>query len=317
MERQGRKQGETHGEGAQYELQTTAENPTSSSPPHTEQPSTPSPSYEIASGYPDSTSNSPPPPTPSSYTYLETLRRDYENGIPSAIAYMQGLRDYTEECQHEQEEWSADRRAEIRQNHNITYPKRDYLAEPRSWGALDDPGHGLPTIIEGSRPLRPALKRRRYRNSRATNSRATFYRTAQPRPPPEPEEGDVAPATPPHPITLRIGHHNNKGADRRTHYINSDTTPYSTSRSRPPPWPNKYRNRNQYQHNSKYTPARNTMGRRPPPWPIIPTPTPILSITNPRPPPWPIISYQTIRNRRNAKRRLKAKSRRTSDKVSI
>jgi hypothetical protein len=68
--------------------------------------------------------------SPSSYTYLKDLRCDYSIGIPSAVAYMQGLWEYTEECLHKQEEWKADRRAEIRQNHNITYPKHDNLAIP-------------------------------------------------------------------------------------------------------------------------------------------------------------------------------------------
>jgi hypothetical protein len=100
-------------------------------------------------------------PTPT-YTYLETLRHDYNNGVPSAVAFMQGLRDYTEECLEEQAEWKADEQAAIRKNHNITYPKRDYLARPRSWDAVDEDPNGLPCIIEGSRPLGAALKRRRY-----------------------------------------------------------------------------------------------------------------------------------------------------------
>jgi hypothetical protein len=62
---------------------------------------------------PNPTSNLPPSSPPSSHTYLETLRCDYHNGIPSAVAYMQGLRDYTEECRYEQEEWKADIQAEI------------------------------------------------------------------------------------------------------------------------------------------------------------------------------------------------------------
>ena len=174
------------------------------------------------------------------YPYLDTLRHDYNNKVPSAIAYMQELRDFTENCRYEHEEWKADQRAEIRENHNMTYPKRDYLARPRSWDAPNGLGNAVPHIIEGSRPLRPGLKRCRYRNSRATHSHATYYRTSQPWLPLELEESDVAPATPPHPTILRIRHNNN--TPKPPYYVNTPTTPYTISRTRPPPWPNKHRN---------------------------------------------------------------------------
>ena len=126
----------------------------------------------------------------------------------------------------------------------------------------------------------------------------------------------------------------------RHRHRDNDITSYSTTRSRPPPWPNKYRNR--YQHNGKYTLAKRTVRQllpwlnkqptpssilsiadsRPPPWPnqchcgykLI------LSTPHLRPPPWPIISCcttQTSQNHRNAKRRVKAKSRIISDEVSV
>ena len=282
------------------------------------------------------------------YSYLDTLRRDYNNEVPSAIVYMQGLWDFTEDCRYEHEEWKADQQAEIRENHNIAYPKRDYLARPRSWDAPNGPGNTIPRIIEGSRPLRPGLKRRRYRNSRATHSRATYYRSSQPQPPRELEESDVAPAAPPDPTILRVGRHGNNDTSKPPHHTNPNTTPNTISRSRPPPWPNKHRgrDRNQHQHNGTYTPARYTMGQRPPPRPNIPTIlSPILPITNSRPPPWPNICHyrhnghspatstpparpppwpiipcrihSTPQNRRNAKQRAKAKSRIISNKVSI
>src|ERR1700729_3951828 len=98
----------------------------------------------------DTTSNNlveyPTTAQPSTYMYLDTLRRDYNDGMPSAVAFMQGLQDFTEECLHEQAEWQVDRRAEICNNHNITYPKRNYLATPQSWDAFKDPGHGLPDL---------------------------------------------------------------------------------------------------------------------------------------------------------------------------
>jgi hypothetical protein len=259
---------------------------------------------------------------------------------------MQELEDYTKDCLDEHAEWKADERAAIRSNHNITYPKHDYLVRPRSWDALDEPGNGLPHIIEGSRPLRPGLKRRRYRNSRATHNHATYYRTSQPRPPPEPEQSDATSGIPPHPTTLRIGRHNNNSTDKPTQHTNSCITPYSDSRLRPPPWPNKNptKNRNKYYYGT-HTPTGTTTKRRPPPWPIIPTPTTILSISNSRPPPWPIICHcqhnqhspvssppparpppwpiiprhihSTSQNRRNAKQRVKAKSRIILDEVSV
>jgi hypothetical protein len=179
-------------------------------------------------------SYSPNETLPSPYNHLDTLRRDYNNGSLSAIAYIQDLQDFTEDCLHEHPEWKADERAEIHKNHNISYPKRDYLARPQSWDAPDGLENTAPRIIEGSRPLRPGLNRRHYRNSCATHSRATYYHTAQPRPPLEPEGGNVIPATPPHPTTLRIGRQNNN-MDNPIYHINSDNIPYSTSRSRPLP----------------------------------------------------------------------------------
>lgn len=293
----------------------------------------------------DPTPNLPPLSTPPTYTYLETLCRDYNNGIPSAIAFMQGLQDYTEECQFEQEEWKADERAVMRNNHNITYPKRDTQATPRSWYA-DGNEYAIPSIIEQSFPLGPGLKRRRYRNVRTPR-----YRTSQPRPPlvprPPPELDDnIAPHIPPSPTTRSNKHHTNNRTPKPPRNVNFDTTPYLTSQSRPPPWPNKNsnKNRNKYYHGT-HTPAGTTVRRRPPPWPIIPTPTTIYSITNSRPPPWlnichcrrkqhspisstpharpppwPIIPHyihSTSQNRWNAKRRVKAKSRIISDEVSV
>jgi hypothetical protein len=71
---------------------------------------------------------------------------------------MQELWDFNEDCQYKLEEWKVDKQAEIRNNHNITYPKCDYLATPWSWDAVNTPGHGLPHIIERSYPSHPALK---------------------------------------------------------------------------------------------------------------------------------------------------------------
>jgi hypothetical protein len=39
-----------------------------------------------------------PPPT---YTDLDVLRRDYDNGVPEAITYMEGLQEYSDMCLQE------------------------------------------------------------------------------------------------------------------------------------------------------------------------------------------------------------------------
>lgn len=279
-------------------------------------------------------------------TFLDRLRRDCNEGTPNAIVYMEDLWDFTEDCQYEEAEWKADRRAEIRSNHNIQYPKRDYLATPRSWDTFGEPGSGLPRLIEGSHPIRPALKRRRYRNARTPR-----YHISQPRPPqvsrpPRELDSDIVPDASLSPTTRSNKHHVDNRAPKLTHHVNVHSPPYSPARLRPPPWPNKHptRNRNQHQGKGKYTPARNTVGQRPPPQPNIHT-SPILSIANSRPPPWPNICHcrhkqyshvsstpptrpppwpiisrrilSTLQNRRNAKRRIKAKSRGTLDTVSI
>jgi hypothetical protein len=97
-------------------------------------------------------------------------------------------------------------------------------------------------------------------------------------------------------------------------YQHNGTALYSTIRSRPPPWPIKYQNRNQHQHNGKLTLARETMRQRPPLWPNQPPQPrchdhtvirPIVFIPPARPPPWPILSSNTLRNHWNARRRLR------------
>ena len=120
--------------------------------------------------------------------------------------------------------------------------------------------------------------------------------------------------------------------NRNRYNNNRYTMARKPTRSRPPPWPNQ-----RQRHTSRHT----TTPTGPPPEPNQhPTPSLILSITNLRPPPWPnqrhhrrkphfprfrpppwpIIprrTTQTSQNRRNAQRRVKAKSRIISDKVSV
>jgi hypothetical protein len=160
-----------------------------------------------------------------------------------------------------------------------------------------------------------------------------------PRPPREPDS-DIAPDASPSPTTRNNKHHTYNRTPKPTYHVNSRTSPYSTSRLRPPPWPNEHptRNGNQHQENGRHTPDRNTVGQRPPPRPNIPT-SPILSITNSRPPPWPNICHcrrrqyspisttfparpppwpiiprhlnYTLHNRQNAKRRIKRQAKRS------
>jgi hypothetical protein len=296
----------------------------------------------------------PAPPAPSlsdaqrgvaPYLNLKDLRRDYHDGIQGAIDFMTDLQNYSDYSMYEHEEWKADEREKIRKNHNITYPKRDTQATPRSWYA-DGSEYSTPDVIEQSRPIGPGLKRRRYRNFRTPRYRVTQPRLPLvPRPPPELDD-DTTSGIPPSPTTRSNKHHTNNRTPKPPRNVNFDTTPYLTSQSRPPPWPNKNsnKNRNKYYYGT-HTPAGTTARRRPPPWPIIPTPTTIYSITNSRPPPWPNICHcrhkqhspvsftpharpppwpiiphyihSTSQNRRNAKRRVKAKSRIISDEVSV
>jgi hypothetical protein len=225
---------------------------------------------------------------------------------------------------------------------HTTYPIRTWCNPPLSWSASNH-DEACPCRIEESCPLRPQPKRHRYErrcippvpqtcNMRHT-SRSLAFATHS-------DTGSTLAAARVPAIPFATG---KSDSENTTHQSNNNTTPYPTIRSRPPPWPikNSIKNRNKYYYGA-HTSAGTTAKQRPPPWPIIPTPTTIFSISNSRPPPWPIIyccqhnpvsstppahpppwpiiphySDQTIRNRQNTKRRLKAKSRRISDKISI
>jgi hypothetical protein len=161
------------------------------------------------------------------YSNLDELRHNYNIGVPSAIAYMQGLQEYTEECLREQEEWKADKRAEIRQNHWIKYPKRDFYTTPRSW----DPANrqSVPRTIEQSRPFYPTLKRRHYKNHRAKRYPNPRSRS----PPPEPEQqhhsedSDITLHTSSPPTTLSNKHHSYNNSPKPMYHTNPLSTPYS------------------------------------------------------------------------------------------
>ncbi|KIM86944.1 hypothetical protein PILCRDRAFT_4193 [Piloderma croceum F 1598] len=215
---------------------------------------------------------------PSTYTYLKTLCCDCNNGMPSAVAFMQGLREYTEVCLYEQEEWEADKWAEIHKNHQIQYSKCNYHATPHSWSAPSNE-NGYPNIMEQSCPLYPALKQRHYRNYHAKhypNPQSQLQSPLQSPKQHQPNKNyNTTPHTPSPPTTLGNKHHNNTPA----------CTPYSTSHLHTPPWLNKNPDRNHHNklHYSTHTPAGTMTKRRPPPWPIIPSSTTILSIKNSHP----------------------------------
>jgi hypothetical protein len=144
---------------------------------------------------------------------------------------MQQLQKYNKECLYEQGEWKADERAEIHRNHNIKYPKRNDTAIPRSWGAINEPGHGLPHTIEESRPLGHGLKRRCYRNARTPR-----YHISQPRPPlvpcpPLELDDNVTPSIALSPTTCSNRHYCNSHTPKPLRNVDANTTP-STSRSR-------------------------------------------------------------------------------------
>jgi hypothetical protein len=122
-----------------------------------------------------------------------------------------------------------DRLAEIRQNHNIMYPKRDDLAIPQSWGAINVPGHGLPHTIEESHPLGHGYKRRRYKNTHTPQ-----YHISQPCPPLVPRlplevDDDITPDIIPSPNTYGNRHYSNNHTPKPSHNVNADATSYSTS----------------------------------------------------------------------------------------
>jgi hypothetical protein len=120
-------------------------------------------------------------------TFLDRLHRDYNEGTLNAIVYMEDLWDFTQDCQHKEAEWKADQRAEIRSNHNIQYPKHNYLATLRSWDTFSKPGSGLPRLIQGSCPICLTLKQYRYRNACTPR-----YHILQPHPPQE-LDSDITP----------------------------------------------------------------------------------------------------------------------------
>jgi hypothetical protein len=86
-----------------------------------------------------------PPPT---YTDLDALRRDYDNGVPDAITYMQGLQAYSDECLREIME--EERQEEVR--YTLEHPP----SPPPNPTAISD---NKPDYIEVSRPLFAQPKR--------------------------------------------------------------------------------------------------------------------------------------------------------------
>src|SRR5882762_6700153 len=145
-----------------------------------------------------------------------SLCHDYNNGIPSTVAYMKCLKEYTEECLHEQEEWKVDEQAEICRNYNIVYSKCDDLAIPQSWGAINEPGHGLPHTIEESHPLGPRHKQCHYRNTCPPQHHISQpCLSLVPHPPPVLDD-NITPDIPPSPTTCSDKHYSNNNTQAPT-----------------------------------------------------------------------------------------------------
>jgi hypothetical protein len=233
--------------------------------------------------------------TPPIYTNLDTLRRDYNDGVPEAITYMRGLQEYSDECLHGVMEEEKQEEAKYTLEHPSSPPPKPT--------AIDN---NKPDHIEVSRPLfaQPKCRRRKkYAKRRPIptpthhlNNNPTPYPTSRLRPPPWP----------------------NKNPDRKhhdKHRYNKHPPVSTTTKRRPPPWP----------IFPTLTPILSIGSSRPPPWPNIrhrrrKKYSPISATPPACPPPWPIISHcihPTPQNRRNAKRRIKAQSRSISDEVSF
>jgi hypothetical protein len=149
----------------------------------------------------------------------------------------------------------------------------------------------------------PNQNRNQYNNNRYTTARKPM----RSRPPPWPNQRQ------------RRTPHNTTTPARPPPRPNQHPTPspiLSIANLRPPPWPNQRQRR---------TPRHTTTPARPPPWPNQrrhrrKPHSPTFTTPRFRPPPWPIIprhTTQTSQTRRNAKRRIKAKSRVISDEVSV
>ena len=126
-------------------------NTTSTRPPLVNTPiSPPPPSPTTSNTTSDDLADYPNTSPPSTYAYLKTLRPDSNNRMPSAVTFMEGLREYTMVCLYKQEEWEADKQAEIHKDHWIQYLKHNYHATPCSWSASGNE-NGCSDIIEKSR----------------------------------------------------------------------------------------------------------------------------------------------------------------------
>jgi hypothetical protein len=207
---------------------------------------------------------------------------------------------------------------------HIIWPLRTWPNVPPAPSATVD-YNGMPQYIPRSRPLRPQPRRPRYKRTCTERKRipnipiptlpiptllisAPFATCSD-------TSSTLAAARAPA-ISFATG---KLSSENTTHqypnqYQHNGTAPYSTIRSRPPPWPIKYQNRNQHRHYGKLTPARETTRQRPLPWPNQPPQPhrrhhtvirPIIFIPPARPPPWPILSSNTLRNHRNARRQLR------------
>jgi len=204
---------------------------------------------------------------------------------------------------------------------HIVWPTRTWPNVPPALPTTAD-YNGMPQYIPCSRPLRPQPRRPRYKRTCAqrkcipsipipTLLISTPFATCL-------DTGSTLAAARAPATSFATGKSGSENTVHQSEHHNN-ITPYSIIRSRPPPWPIKYldRNRNQHQHNGRITLAKETMRQRPPPWPNqSPEPYhhhhvavhPITFIPPARPPPWPILSPNSIRNHRNVRHRLGQRS---------
>ena len=212
--------------------------PQPASPPHITSPTPKEQGHKSAFVDPNSSlvehPTDYPATTPSvDYTYLNTLRCDCERETPGALAWIDSFYDFVDICEENQENREADKWAEIRKDHWIEYPKRDYYATPCSWDPANE--HHLPRIIEKSRPLYPVLKRGHYKNHQRKHYPNPRPRSRSPPPLPSPKpkqhygrDNNITPHTPSPPSRRRNKHHINN-TPKPPHHVDTHTTPYSTS----------------------------------------------------------------------------------------
>ena len=172
-----------------------------------------------------------PATTPSvNYTYLKTLCHDCERETPSALSWIDGFYNLVDVIEEDQENWKADKQARICENHWIQYPKRNYYATPHLWDPANK--HQIPCIIEKSRPLYPALKRRHYKNRQHKRYPNPWPQSQSLPQSPSPEleqhysgDNNITPHTPSPPSMCSNSYHTNNNISEPPYGVDARTTP--------------------------------------------------------------------------------------------